>query len=974
MLSFDDLEKYANNPSRIIGTVFKEIEATFSAGSGTLNSKSHPFSYAVDLIVGTNYGFISRLGDNTAKKYPVHARNLSDLSKVMCDEDWYGVFSEPSNLTWRWIVSEEVINSIALEYTDTDGTQVNTYKKVVLPPDSQFTVAGIPFLLENPVEIRVMDHGGYQVVYDSSYNSPLKPLVGNSPDREILNIDNRKYLSVHLPMRQLEITERGPDPVNVTTGYRSTIEFKDKLFAVRAFITPDGSDNRYEMSVVFNNDNFDPNQPTLTIDLIDESSFEASIPSVYLQNETALGRITLLIYTTKGEYSQDLSTLKSQEHTVGYFDYRNKQGKLGKYSLPLRDINEVTVDTITPISGGLNGATFTELKNMVIYGHRRRQVPISNSDFTQTLERLGYDSIKSIDTVSGRLYRTTKDLPIQENKLFEDESMVRFNSSIGTHTGTVLTSLEELIASGNAIDNGRRVTVIRGSVFDITNQTNRLLPIHEVESLVNSNNQTKIDTMATKSMVYTPFMYVIDTMNDRAAVRCYRVAKPEIKYQTFRYENANLGIQVGIGSINILSSKTGYTVNIKTKSSDAYKELSDDTVSIQLMFKTAGSNVSATMKGTLLGRTEDKERIFSFDLGSNFDIDDNNLIDLKGFKQFGKPQDEIRVNLDETVNFIFTYSGEGQVLKSTADFKIDQSLFTSLNVAIIETEYKISFGKNLRSLYTRIRPVVGSAQYAKYTENVPDVYPDDVYKKENGKLVIVDGKAVLEHRKGEPRMTNETPPKPIWKYLKDQTVYDEHGKPVMLHPRLIKYHWDFIGFDFNYLLSQDDYDATYVGLVEDFFANEVNDQLVEFNKQAIDETRILFKPRSTMGFTQIVINEGIEKTIRSDIKLSVTYYLTDEGITDNDLQNVLITNTHKVANDEVRKQTFSLSSLITALRTPDIIDVKVVAMAGNDFVDVISNVDDTNGFSIRKALDQTSDRLLTIREDIEIVFKRHLNN
>lgn len=116
------------------------------------------------------------------------------------------------------------------------------------------------------------------------------------------------------------------------------------------------------------------------------------------------------------------------------------------------------------------------------------------------------------------------------------------------------------------------------------------------------------------------------------------------------------------------------------------------------MFKTAGSNVPATMKGTLLGRTEDKERIFSFDLGSNFDIDDNNLIDLKGFKQFGKPQDEIRVNLDETVNFIFTYSGEGQVLKSTADFKIDQSLFTSLNVAIIELEYKI-FGKNLRSLY-----------------------------------------------------------------------------------------------------------------------------------------------------------------------------------------------------------------------------------------------------------------------------------
>ena len=70
-MDFNTLEQYANNPSRIIGTVFKEIEATFNAGEGGLNSKSVPFAYAVDLIVGTNYGFISRLGDNTAKKYPI---------------------------------------------------------------------------------------------------------------------------------------------------------------------------------------------------------------------------------------------------------------------------------------------------------------------------------------------------------------------------------------------------------------------------------------------------------------------------------------------------------------------------------------------------------------------------------------------------------------------------------------------------------------------------------------------------------------------------------------------------------------------------------------------------------------------------------------------------------------------------------------------------------------------------------------
>jgi hypothetical protein len=79
-----------------------------------------------------------------------------------------------------------------------------------------------------------------------------------------------------------------------------------------------------------------------------------------------------------------------------------------------------------------------------------------------------------------------------------------------------------------------------------------------------------------------------------------------------------------------------------------------------------------------------------------------------------------------------------------------------------------------------------------------------------------------------------------------------------------------------------------------------------------------------------------------------------------------------VTNEHLRRRTFSVSELNKVLKTPDVLDIKIIATAGTEPVDVITNIDDTNGFSVTKELDQTSDQLLTIKEGIEILFKRHM--
>ena len=972
-MDFDELNRISNNPSRVIATVFNDVESSFLAGAGTLNSGSHPFAYMVDLVVATNYGFISKLGDTEAKTFAVHARNIGDLSCQMSDDDWYGIYGDPAKTKIRFIISEETLKEVSVRFNEIDGNLNNSYRKLVIPPDTEFTIGGIQFLLENPVEIRVMDHGGYQVVYDSTRQSPLNPLITNTPDVEYIDIDRRSYMAIHLPVRQLAIKEHANRPSNIAVGLRETIQFTDSLYAVRAFITADGDTERNEMAVVFNNEIYDPNQPTLVVDMQTESSFEISIPSVYIQNGLGVGRVTILVYTTQGEYYRDLTTLKSHYHKAQYYDYFNDRGVLNTYEKPFKTINDVLIDSIEPITGGRNAAPFQEIKDLIIYGHRKRLIPVSNSDLSQFMLRNGYSSVKSIDFVTSRLYRVTKDLPLQEDKIYQDDSTTRFNSSIGTHVGSILTSLEEMIGTGWGIDNGSRMTLLQRSVFDITKQTPALILRHDFDTLMGSTNQTKIDTLADKTMVYNPFAYVFDTTRDRAVVRCYRVNKPTIQYQLFRAENVTLGLQVAVDQINTVADDLGYTITLQTKSSDAYKALDSDTLGIQLTFGLNDRDSPVTMKGKLLGVTAEKERIWEFRMPSRFDIDDTNEIDLAGFNQFGRPQDTVRVGLVETANFIFTYGGGSGALLTNSDLRIDQTLFDTTNIAIIETEYKMEFARPLESLYTRIRPMVGEAQYKKYTADVPEVYTKDEFKYENGKLVIVDGKAVLLHRKGDAMLDGEG--KPIIRFFAGQTMYDDQDNPIPLEPRKMKYYFDFIGFDFNYMVSQDEYDTDYMNRIDDFFVDEVVSQLDAYNAITLDETKLVFKPRSTMGWTRVIIDESVERYLKTDLSFVVSYSLTKEGLRNENLKDNLTSSSHTIINNLLRQDTVSVDEIISNLRAnagTDLISVKVNMLAGSNNIQIITNVDTTNGFSVRKVIDQTVDRYLSIKEDIEVQFRKHL--
>ena len=966
-LSQDDLIKLANNPIRGINTVVNDVETSWFNRRININSKSHPFVCATDLILGSTYGVLNRIDDAISKLFPRHARKLTDLSRHMSEEERFGIFGNPSSGTLQFAIDEETYMSLAKDVTVELGKSTFMYKLLLVPKDTEITSNGYVFAIENGVEIRYSLQTGYQIVYDDTTNNPFSPIADNLLKRDRKVIDGRVYLIVDIPARQLGCKAVENLTSNESSGCLGEIQYADYIYGVSAFIIQNGV--RKPLLVTFDQDVFAPAVPTLTLELDTVAkSFKYQIPDVYIANKLGVGTVSIYVYTTKGALELDLTKTDIDGIKVNYQDYRYGAGKVNEYSAGLINTGGVAWQMMGPSSGGTTPLTFEQLKQAWIDGRRQRVIPITENNLVGAVENYGYSSVKAIDYLTGRSYAVTKELPLQTNK--------KFFSPMGCFVGSYMASANSMVASGVVIDNGQRVTIPHNVLFDVTTPITKLVNRLTKDEYMGMGTEQIVDLIGHNTLVYTPFYYVLDMTNAQAVLRTYHLDQPVLNYQTFKSENAALGLEVGVGSIAIEHQDDGYLITLVTSSGTSYKELDNNDLGLQLSIQPLDSSSLANMAATLYGTTPEGERVWQFKLETRFDIDTSDVIYFNNFSQFGQVQPSTGTLLDMEMTFIFTHTGDKLETGTESDAKIDDTLFRTEMVAIIETQYSVTLGKKLSNLYSRIRPLVGEAQYKRHKQDIPQTYETAIFKRDaNGDLVFENGEVVILHRAGDPMYTDTVPPKPILKYKVGDVVVDENGKPIEVSPRDLKYHWDFIAFDGAYFFSKDPYDKTFAQDTKRVFLEVISKDMEAFTETALDRTNLVYQPRSKLGFQQVLVNNNSRSFLKQDLSFVVTYYLTKNGMKNENLKTALEKSTPQIINTSLfDAKTIGVNDIATLLKTDvskEVVAVKLNALAGDESIDVISNTDNLTGFSVRKVLAPGGTGQVSIREDIDVVFLLH---
>lgn len=957
------------DPSRMVDVAMDVLDQAMN-GEIDIPDANNPFWFAIEMAALMNTASMQTMRDTISGYYPVQAETQEDLYRHMSDEDYKNRFCTPSRLPFVYIFNADEIRQRAVPVEQASNDDIDSvYSKLVIPRNSQYGVAGANFSQEYPLEIRVMKHGGFMVVWDVSEHTPLLNLETNQIDWRIAVINNVEYLYIEFNMRQFTATPYY-GMITAMSAYKNTFSLNaEQFYYARVWTRTSVNDAWGEAYTTHSDQVFDPNRLTFTLKVL-ENSVEVRLPEIYVANGLGIGRqVRVDIYTSKGALYLEPTVVTGSQINAEWLDFNYDNRQLSKFSAPIVVFNEKTILTNGTLVGGANGIDFAQLREQVIYDGNVTDIPITPEQINTSLSDLGYDVLKVEDLVTSRIYQASRMVGNQTNK--------KLTSSVGTGLITTQMTIDQLVTNSAVKDNGNRVTITPSALYEVIDGIYTMVSDARM-SVIKGGKPEDIAVMINNGLyLYSPFYYVLDTNNDLFTTRVYDMDRPKVEYRSFLNENNSIGVEAGIANYAFAKTSDGYTFTVTTTSGDFYKNLDDEDVLMQMMFLPEGESTYAYLNGKVIGRTESRERVWEFRLTSEMDITDKNELVLTAFGQFGNAPSKLKSLMSGSftiLNCIAKAKSPNDVVLTDSDKKLGNVYTDRQFVVVTDQQYQLQFGRALDMMYTRSRPIPSDVAFKRYEEDVYWRYEEDEWQRDDRQQLVFDedGNPIKLHAKGDLRLDAEG--KPYIRYHKGDVKYDDQGNPIPINMRVALYEFDIVGLDGSYYFSTNSLDGNYITEVITQLVSWVGDDMPYITKKLLNQTKVVFRPKQTLGVIDIIANAKEARQISAAVGFSFDVYLTDTGYKNTSLRDNLKKAIPTVITEILSRETFAVSDVTDELkpyRTSEIVDIRVAGFGPDQDIQVLTVSDPTLRCAIKKRLDVTSNGGLTVMEDINVNFLKH---
>lgn len=964
----DGFQEIRYNPALALSYFVKLTEQS-SEPTFSISNTNNPFIKALECSAVTTTGFNQEQLMHHRRLYPIVSQTYDDLYYHMSDKDMINAFAYPSQCTFDIRFSlQEVLDKLILD------SSVG-YKRMVIPRDTQITVLGMAFTLQHPVEIRQMPHSGIQVVYLFNKESPVETLSSNYVSWGIENIGGLQVLRITLNLRQYAISTVESD-VQQSQGFVLNATYLDHFFIARAYIqeTINSVKNWRELKVTYNPNIYDPTDPTIVL-RVSDGNLVASVPSIYT-SQGLKGRMRLDVYTTKGEISTDLAQVSSDDFDVKWTSI--DKNEINAYSSIPESLKTLVVTSSEFATGGRNPLSYEELRKRVIdNSFGQKKLPVTPNDISNDLADSGYVVRLQLDSITQRTFIATKNLSIPK-----DSSILTPASATCL---TLNTSLENASNAYGAYRNGPRVTLTDKCLYNISGG---LLKILNNQEGLNINNQSLVDLAVSISKgqyYYSPFTYVLDSSNDIFDLRAYYMDSPSIKTRSFVAENATSGHQAAISNnYSITRTDSGYVLDMTITGAEETLETAEDDIELQISFKSESQDLIMYKKATYMGLASNDEHWYRFYFNTQYDIDSNHLLDLKDFLGLTSALDA-RSMLKQKFNIIIAIRNVSKPIGyiDTIGDVYTQTDPNDLSMPITHEIFEIEFGTHMDALWRRSRSVYKDKVYLKRTENKQKIYNENVYKMFAGLpfeiIEIPDGQGgvttqlreTILHHKGDLMFDENNDP--IYEYRIGDIILDSSGQPA-IDPaftdsisRLI----DLYLIDGQYYFVNEPVVSLYRKSFTQELVQWITDDLQEYDKRLLEQTKIYFYPRTSSGPIKVYIDSGNSITVASEQKFSIKLSVRKHVYENNSLIKEIEKTTVKLIAQYLASKTIvSVSELQSQLRSiyaQDVLDI-IIKAAIFESNGVVTVADDTNRFSIKKKLSVGQDSKTYLQEDIDFSY------
>lgn len=561
-----------SNPALIEKRILDGYEEYVTKGEAVVVDPNNTFMFLVEMFSQLNSDSIQAILNKFNALYPQRALTPEDLYMHMSDYDYVNLFGSPASIDMEIILGKQELIDNAVPING-----ITTYRKIVIPKSTVFTVGDYVFGLHYPIEIRINNiTKSFTVVYDTSEDAeslhsvnPFIQLSRDTVDYAFQSYKDIDIVALRFPVYQFQKTEILTD-TSSTSGFRNTISFDNLFYAMRIFHSVNGS--WVEMQQTLSDTVYDPMTPTAKLMVDTENhNVTVTIPQVYFTSGLISGQIKFELYTTLGELDVDITNI-SMEQVAATFSGTTTQTTLDEYSRPLDRAQTIQVYPIsTKIVGGTNGYTFEELRTRVINNTFYSKV-IRYAELESKLQSEGFGISKYQDSIMNRIFFCTKDITDMNGETIA-------SGNIQLHIpSTIVSSIE----NGSQIPpdyRWLRYHASDSSLMILPQAMMKYDPEYNVSTLVPNSEYPELkDTPDKRAAAYNSAQYTFQpfhlkvTMSNRYPVAySYNLMSPSVDRILFNGNNAAIGQTINAFTGAIIHNNAGsggYTLRMAVTLSD----------------------------------------------------------------------------------------------------------------------------------------------------------------------------------------------------------------------------------------------------------------------------------------------------------------------------------------------------------------------------------------------------------------------
>lgn len=949
---------FYRSPLSLASMALDEIESRLD-GNRVIADPNSPFCHLLEFGSSVGSGVISLIDEKLPLIYPHRAVTMEDLYMHMSDFDYARITSQPSQTTMRMMLPKQ--------YLILNALPKDNYKLVVIPKDTVFTIGKYRFGIHYPINIVINSYTNtFTVSYDTKEINPLQTLTKNIVDKYDMSYNGVDYLVIEFPIYQFakSVVEK---TLISATGFAEKITYNNKLYAIRLFTVKDGK--RIELGQSQSEMVYDTSRPTALVrPLPDEQRINIILPQVYFSKNILGTKLYIELYTTLGKLDISTKTIKPENI---HANFAIKSDSTTKYSAILKNLPfHLTMVLTKNITGGSDPLDLDILRNKVVNDALYQRAPISEVELQTYVEKDGFKVQKTHANVTGLVYDAYKVLRDTDGSVIPSLSLpLRFYNQLYETCSTV------------KLQSDNSYTILPTAIYrhDTDAEDAVMLNDTEMMNIAKMSKPELVDYLNNNRLFKTPFHMRVNTIDNDIYATSFNLMLPNMNKLIFVEENFDVPSKITVFDARIEHLNHGiggYKVSLSVYKSDDLNKVKEDKISIYGLFKTKHNQWiyrEFSVEAHINNRT-----IYSLVVETNYKLTDK-TISVTNFNNDDIVYPEYDIDLVSDMYLVCMLDKEAlEVPPTQAPHRLTDGVPNAIlntHVGLTRQYIELSFGHKLDDvIYNSIDISASPKKYATWDHNVPAVYEQDVYERdEDGSLVLVPGedgtvKPNKIHSAGEQKLDQYG--KPIWLHKVGELRYDAKGEPIVVSDRNKIYYIDTMFIDAKVFASERTSETNFVNSL--YTILDSNFEVIRnLGKQMFELARIYFKCVRSTGTARFNMGDGVISKQNVELSFKLRCYVPSYVKTDLGIQTTIKDKTSIAIEEAIRTKTISMLDVFSSVKEKmsDYIDhFTLLGINGDVATQTFVVIDEDAQPSIARKLELVEDNVFTLTKDVDIEF------